>query len=146
MRLSAPSLPILSNVTGDWLKTEEATSAIYWGRHLLETVRFGVGIERLLENKTRVLLEVGPGQSLSSMICLHPAFQKDISKRLIVPTCRNVFDEQPDSVFLLQTLARLWVHGVDVNWKFPFEGNPPTVLPIPSWQSRAERNDANGVE
>jgi acyl transferase domain-containing protein len=135
MQLSAPSLPILSNVTGDWLKAEQATSAIYWGRHLRETVQFGKGIERLLEDKTRVLLELGPGQSLSSMICLHPAFQDDSGRRLITPTCRNVFDEQPDSTFLLQALARLWVRGVSVDWKFPFQGNPPTARPIPFYLS-----------
>jgi acyl transferase domain-containing protein len=62
----APSIPFLSNVTGDWITPEEATDPAYWARHLCSTVRFADGVGRLLDEPRTVLLEVGPGQTLGS--------------------------------------------------------------------------------
>jgi acyl transferase domain-containing protein len=47
---------------GDWISAEEAVSAEYWARHLCETVRFGEGVEKLLEERERVLVEWGRGR------------------------------------------------------------------------------------
>src|SRR5262249_54031309 len=45
----SPSLPWISNLTGTWIRPEEATDPGYWTRHLRETVRFADGVEELLE-------------------------------------------------------------------------------------------------
>jgi len=41
VRLSAPGIPYLSNVTGAWVTPEQATDPEFWVRHLVEPVRFG---------------------------------------------------------------------------------------------------------
>src|SRR5262249_32089467 len=46
--LGAPSIPWISNLTGEWITTEEATDPAYWVRHMRSTVRFGAGVEHLL--------------------------------------------------------------------------------------------------
>src|SRR5207244_1519153 len=89
----------------------------YWGRHLRETVQFGRGIEQLLKESERVLIEVGAGQSLSSVIRLHPEYQGQGGERLVAPTLRNEFDAQPDQAFLLTSLAKLWLNGIHIDWK-----------------------------
>ncbi|HVR98950.1 MAG TPA: amino acid adenylation domain-containing protein, partial [Thermoanaerobaculia bacterium] len=61
-----PRIPYLSNVTGTWIRPEEATDPAYWGRHLRETVRFADGLRELLP-RTGVLLEVGPGETLARL-------------------------------------------------------------------------------
>ena len=66
VRLSGPKLPILSNVTGTWMRDEEATDPAYWALHLRRTVRFADGLRQLLDDSGRMLLEVGPGQVLSA--------------------------------------------------------------------------------
>ena len=35
----------ISNLTGDWIKPEEATSPEYWAQHLRDTVQFCGGSE-----------------------------------------------------------------------------------------------------
>ncbi|HEX7240713.1 MAG TPA: beta-ketoacyl synthase N-terminal-like domain-containing protein, partial [Longimicrobiaceae bacterium] len=44
MRLRAPETPFVSNVTGTWIRAEEATDPEYWRRHLCGTVRFAEGM------------------------------------------------------------------------------------------------------
>src|SRR5436190_1535626 len=67
IKLTAPQLPYLSNVSGTWITANEATSADYWGRHIRAAVRFGDGVAELLKEPDLVLLEVGPGRVLSNL-------------------------------------------------------------------------------
>ena len=68
IRLSPPTLPYVSCVSGTWIKESEATSAQYWARHARETVRFADGIKTMLTMESApVLLEVGPGNVLSTL-------------------------------------------------------------------------------
>ena len=66
IELSPPRIPIVSNRTGEILTDFEATSVDYWVEHLRRTVRFSEGLAGVLETPGRILIEVGPGQSLSS--------------------------------------------------------------------------------
>src|SRR5204862_6081404 len=60
--LPAPRLPFISNVTGTWIRPEQATDPEYWVRHLRQTVRFSDGIEALVKGGSDALIEVGPGR------------------------------------------------------------------------------------
>src|SRR4030095_5126774 len=62
VRLSAPRIPYLSNLTGTWIEPAQATDPAYWVRHLRETVRFAHGAAEVLRDRSRVLLEVGAGR------------------------------------------------------------------------------------
>ena len=67
-----PKISFLSNLSGDWITPQEATDPSYWGRHLRGTVRFGDGLHELLSNPARILLEVGPGETLTKLAQRHP--------------------------------------------------------------------------
>ncbi|MEE8523392.1 MAG: amino acid adenylation domain-containing protein, partial [Thermoanaerobaculia bacterium] len=67
VELRPPSIPYLSNLTGDWITPAEATDPDYWLRHLRQTVRFGDGVARLLEDPDALYVEVGPGRALGSL-------------------------------------------------------------------------------
>jgi acyl transferase domain-containing protein/SAM-dependent methyltransferase/acyl carrier protein len=66
-RPAAPEIPWISNVTGTWITAEQATDPAYWGEHLRRTVRFADGVRELTNEPGWVLLEVGPGQTLTSL-------------------------------------------------------------------------------
>jgi len=72
VRLAPPAIPCLSNVTGTWLRPEEATDPAYWARQLREHVRFSSGLEALFASPERLLLEVGPGRTLAELARRHP--------------------------------------------------------------------------
>jgi amino acid adenylation domain-containing protein len=112
--LRAPKIPYLSNVTGGWADPTEVTSAVYWVRHLRETVRFSDGLLALFQEPSRVLLEVGPGEALAAMVARHP--QRPEGQRLCT-TLPQRRDGQLPEVALLAALEALWLSGVEIDWR-----------------------------
>src|SRR5688572_23213949 len=67
-RLNPPAIPFISNLTGTWITDEQAVDPEYWGQHIRRPVRFADGVTQLLEDANRILLEVGPGNTLSGLV------------------------------------------------------------------------------
>jgi phthiocerol/phenolphthiocerol synthesis type-I polyketide synthase E len=114
--LRAPAIPMISNVTGTWISDAEATDPGYWTRHLLGTVRFADGVAELLREPGRVLLEVGPGQTLSTFVRQRPQAAGEEAPLAVIPSIRYAYDRKPDAQFLAEALGRLWVAGVEPDW------------------------------
>jgi acyl transferase domain-containing protein/acyl carrier protein len=131
-----PQIAYISNVTGTWIKAEEATDPQYWIRHMCQTVRFADGVKELLQESDRILLEVGPGQSLGSFIKQHSAYNSD---QVIVPTLRPIYQSQPDVAFLLGTIARLWLTGVDPDWTGFYSRERRLRLSLPTYPFERQR-------
>ncbi len=64
-------LPLVSTASGDWLDVVQAGSVEYWSRHLREPVRFSTALGQVLGASARVLLEVGPRATLSTLARQH---------------------------------------------------------------------------
>lgn len=111
--MRAPTLPFVSNLTGDWITPEQATSAGYWVRHLRQTVRFDDGMRRLIEDPSRILVEVGPGRTLVTLARQQPTF----GGRLTITSMRRHDEPASDVEHALDALGRLWAAGVDVAWQ-----------------------------
>ncbi|MFI1016463.1 SDR family NAD(P)-dependent oxidoreductase [Streptomyces sp. NPDC020965] len=126
-----PTAPFVSNVTGDWITPEDAVDPEYWTRHLRGAVRFGDAVARLLEGGQRVLLEVGPGNSLTSL-----ARQQLTADRtgLAVSTVRHVKQRQSDVAVLLGAVGQVWQVGVQLDlaglWKDESRGRVQ-LPPVP---------------
>ncbi len=125
IELSAPTIPILSTVTGEWLTDEEATSAAYWGRNLRQTVRFADAMAALGENEQRIFLEVGPGQTLATLAkrCLG----KDTQRRAL-PSLSHP-QKPADMETLVSTAGRLWLAGITLDWEAFNPGRRRVPLP-----------------
>jgi acyl transferase domain-containing protein len=110
IQLNPPRVPYLSNVTGTWINDAQATDPHYWAQHTCQTARFIDGIGELLQSPGRIMLEVGPGQSLGSFVYQHSGY-KDNQDCIVLPTLKTMYDRQADDVFLLNTLGKLWLAG-----------------------------------
>lgn len=113
IRLTPPQTPFISNLTGTWITDAEATDPDYWVRHLRQTVRFADGLTELLADGKSILLEVGPGRTLSQLAKRHPGLQ---GGRPALSSLRHPQEQQSDVTFLLNTLGQLWLSGVGVDW------------------------------
>ena len=113
VNFSAPQTPFISNVTGTWITDSEATNVDYWIRHLRSTVRCSAGIDELLKDSQRVLIEIGPGISLTSMASQHPSRGED---HIVVGSLPHAQDKTSDLDFLFNSVARVWECGHDVDW------------------------------
>lgn len=115
VRLSEPSVPYISNVTGTWMTGDQARDPAYWARHARGTVQLMPGLGVLWRELDLMAIELGPGESLCSFARHHPACGRD-RLALVAPSLPAAPTGRPESAVLLGSLARLWVAGLDVDW------------------------------
>jgi phthiocerol/phenolphthiocerol synthesis type-I polyketide synthase E len=135
--LKAPRLPFISCVTGTWIGAEEAREPRYWARQLRQPVRFSTGIKEILKSPPRILLEVGPANSLCLLAQQHKKDQP--GGEAIFSSIRHVKQSESDTAFLLKTLAKLWLSGVDIDWQGYYKGEKRHRLPLPGYPFERER-------
>ena len=137
VRTHAPQIPIVSTLTGTWMTAEEASDANYWARQLRQTVRFAGGLGEILKEPATVLLEIGPGQTLSALASQQGAPAKD---RVVLSSLRHPRDSQSDVAYILNTLARLWTAGVEIDWAALHADEPERRrIPLPTYPFERRR-------
>ncbi|HEY6391750.1 MAG TPA: acyltransferase domain-containing protein [Bryobacteraceae bacterium] len=134
--LHPPRIPFVSNVTGDWIDAREAVDPRYWARHLRQTVRFGDGLEKILSQPDRILLEVGPGQALSTLTRQHPAYD---SRRIVIAAMRDRNSAVNDALHLRTALGRLWQAGAKVDWAGHWSRADVQRVPLPTYPFERQR-------
>src|SRR6185436_7599864 len=115
LALSPPRIPYLSNVTGTWITPRQATDPGYWAEHLRRPVRFAEGVGELWREPGRVLLEIGPGRSLATLALQHPGAAGSAGA-IALGSLPSDHERRPDQAALLDTLGKLWLAGVAVDW------------------------------
>ncbi|MFQ5984071.1 MAG: aminotransferase class III-fold pyridoxal phosphate-dependent enzyme [Alphaproteobacteria bacterium] len=102
-------LPLVSNLTGEILQPGHIFDARYWRRHAREPVRFAAGMAALSAHDYHLFLELGPNPVLSAMgrHCL-----RDGSATWLA----SLRQGKQDWPVLLDSLAQLYVQGLDVDW------------------------------
>jgi len=128
VRLQAPKIPFVSNVTGRWITDSEATDPHYWAAHLRQTVRFSAGIMELLKEPGRTFLEVGPGNGLSQLARQHGPVSAMAS-----------LEEDGEHRSALTALGRLWLAGAPVDWTALHPGRAPRRVSLPGYPFERQR-------
>lgn len=128
VRLQVPRMPYLSNLTGKWISGKEITDPDYWVNHLRNTVRFSDGAAELLKDQELILLEVGPGTTLSTLISQHAARPPRLS---VISSLPPANEPQPDMQYMLGGLGRLWMEGAKLDWNRFYETEKRHRLELP---------------
>jgi acyl transferase domain-containing protein/acyl carrier protein len=136
VQLNPPSIPFMSNVRGTWITAEEATNPDYWVKHLRQTVRFSDGISQLLETPHRILLEVGAGRTLCTLVQQHSTQARD---QVVLPSLRHPKDQTSDVGFLFNILGRLWLAGVAIDWSGFYAKEQRHRVPLPTYPFERQR-------
>ncbi|MEH2283674.1 MAG: SDR family NAD(P)-dependent oxidoreductase [Nostoc sp.] len=134
VKLNPPKIPFVSNVSGTWITAAEATDPNYWAGHLRQPVRFSQGVTELLKQPKRILLEIGPGQILSDL-----AKQDQADELITLTSIGHPQEQQSDVAFLLNTLGRLWVVGVQINWSGFYLNEKRHRVPLPTYPFERKR-------
>jgi len=135
----APRIPFVSNVTGRWITADQAQDPEYWARHVRQTVRFAEGVAQLAEaGAKRVLLEVGPGETLVGLARQGLAGTPASAAVLVASLGRS----QPtpvDCAALLHAVGRLWNVGVAIDWKQVYDGEVRRFVKLPTYPFERQR-------
>lgn len=127
---SAPRIPFISNLTGNFIQDAEAVSVEYWLRHMRETVRFSNGINTLLAlNKELVFIEIGGGHSLSTLLRQQKHAQDVLGFNLV----RHPNEKCHDGEYLTSRLGHLWCHGLSIDWKAYYKNEQRKKIPVPTY-------------
>ncbi len=127
--LAPPALPYLSNLTGDWVTSEQATDPGYWAAHLRHPVLFADGVERLLALPDLALLEVGPGRTLSALV----RRQRAATARVIVASLRRPGEAGSGQAAALTALGQLWQAGAAADFGRFWAGERRRRVPLPTY-------------
>ena len=133
--LRPPQTPFVSGLTGNWITPDEATDPNYWVRQMREPVRFSRGLCELLGAPERVFLEVGPGRTLTTLAARH----EEGRGRTLVSSIRHPKEEAADLAALLESVGRLWLAGVKVDWREFYRNERRRRLPLPGYPFERQR-------
>lgn len=138
VKLNEPAIPYISNVTGKWIAGREATNPAYWAMHADHTARFSDALHELWRMKNPILLEAGPGRTLTVLAMQHPDRQ-NAADPVSVSSIRHYYENQSDADFLLQGIGRLWLSGVEIQWENLGTEERRNRVPLPTYPF--ERNN-----
>lgn len=106
--LSAPTIAIISTLTGEPLSVAEATSPDYWTSHLRGTVRFSPALLSQMDEQPRVFLEAGPRNALTTLARQHAQSRKH---RVVSSVADG---EQLERAAWIAAMGELWCAGSPV--------------------------------
>jgi acyl transferase domain-containing protein len=132
VRLNEPAIPYISNVTGTRITGRDATSPAYWARHANHTARFNDALHELWQLKNPILLEAGPGRTLSVLAMQHPD-RHGGGNPVAVSSIRHEYENQSDVEFLWNAIGRLWLSGAEIKWDNVYSGERRRRVPLPTY-------------
>ncbi|MCW2568828.1 MAG: Malonyl CoA-acyl carrier protein transacylase, partial [Mycobacterium sp.] len=122
-----PQARVVSSVTGAEVTTRQLCSPDYWADHVCRTVRFGDAVRTLHKKGARVLVEVGPGEALTSMAA------EVLADVALVPAQRTGLAEPEAAV---AALAETHLAGMEVGLTELFDVSTTVDLPTYPFQRR----------
>jgi acyl transferase domain-containing protein len=123
-----PTIPFVSNLSGTWITAEQATDPAYWAAHLRNAVRFADAVGVLADGPGRVLVELGPGQTLTGLARRRLGTDR---QGLAVPTMRHPQQRRSDVEVLLTALGQVWQTGADIDVEALWAGERRLRVALP---------------
>jgi phthiocerol/phenolphthiocerol synthesis type-I polyketide synthase E len=136
VKLRLPHTPLLSNLTGTWMSDEQVTDPASWARQISSTIRFADELDVVLTDPNRILVEVGPGGSLTGSAMRHPKWS---SGHRAVRLMRHPIQNTDDRDTFLLALGQLWAAGAQVQWA-PLSGPEPRIVSLPGYPYAHQRH------
>jgi acyl transferase domain-containing protein len=129
----APTIPIVSNLSGARALDSELQDPDYWVRHVRHAVRFGDALQSLHSLGARTLLELGPQPTLSAFA--KQTLHEDDRTRVIA----TLHKKAADLPSVLTALGSLHARGHRIDWNAFFLPCEPRRVPLPTYAFQRER-------
>ncbi len=137
----APSISLISSVTGGLVESDTIAQPAYWRKHLRQPVQFLPAMQSLYRYGQSIFLEIGPNPVLTALgqRCLLDGNQTWLA---------SLHENLADDLQMQESLALLWTQGFPVNWR-AVESSAHlrrVILPTyPFQRSRYWRETRNGA-
>jgi acyl transferase domain-containing protein/NADP-dependent 3-hydroxy acid dehydrogenase YdfG/acyl carrier protein len=151
-----PKLPLISNLTGDFVDEAIATPD-YWCRHICQPVRFAQSLDQLNTTHPSILLECGPKPILLDLAANssnptqlnpspstpHPSIHRSAERSRRSPSTHSpihlptLHPNRPTT--FLHSLAKLYTQGYVFDWLSGFAGQSVGRIPLPTYPFQRQR-------
>ncbi|MGB7946581.1 MAG: beta-ketoacyl synthase N-terminal-like domain-containing protein [Candidatus Binatia bacterium] len=129
--LHVPVLRLIGNLHGRAVTTE-VTDPEYWCDHAQQPVLFEAGIRAMIEEGCDVFVEIGPDTVFSLLT-------QEIPSKHPTETISTLRRGEDDWTAVLETVARLYVRGVRLNWAAFQEGRRFRPIRLPNYPFQRSR-------
>ncbi|HRD68968.1 MAG TPA: SDR family NAD(P)-dependent oxidoreductase [Legionella sp.] len=119
---SAPSIPLISSLTGTLVSKDEI-NADYWCKQLVHSVHFYQGLQEFVQHDVTCVQEIGPNATLVHL-CTEFPFELCISSQINPSTSWND---------LLKALGTLYINGASIQWDSLNNQVPSALLSLPKY-------------
>ncbi|MBN2801589.1 MAG: SDR family NAD(P)-dependent oxidoreductase [Deltaproteobacteria bacterium] len=126
-------IPLYSTVYGRTIEAEEVT-VDYWAKNIRQTVLFYPTVSLMVEDGARAFVEVSPHPILAHG--LQAAFDQQGVKGVVVESLRR---KEKESLTMANSLGKLHVAGVEVDWNKLFKGVDLKAVDLPFYPFEKER-------
>ena len=133
---SAPTVALISNVTGDVVGERAVLDAAYWRRHARGAVRFADGVASLCAQDVDVVLELGPHAVLGPLASL--AWPQD-SERAVPAVVASLVRGGAAGAAYASALAGLYAAGADLDFAALHGGEVRRRVEAPGYPFQRER-------
>ena len=132
VRMQQPTIPYVSNIDGEWVQNGAVTDAQYWLDHLVKPVNFNRSLDTLWQRENQILLEVGIGQTLTSLAFQHPRRRQAKSAKIIysLPSKKDLHTQDER---LVKARAELWLAGARLDWRAVWGDTGKQRMPVPGY-------------
>lgn len=129
IHLHEPEIPYLSNLSGDWIKKQDALSADYWLRHMASTMNFASCMEKIEDSDNRIFIEIGPNQNTNTLLRYYVKEEKNLFTNVL----RHPLESVDDQKYLLIKLGQMWTFGKKFTWNKIFSQKDRHRISLPAY-------------
>ena len=140
VKLNEPEIPMLSNITGNWVEQGQLTDPAYWASQIRSKVDFAGGMLELMKDSNSFYFEVGPGTSLSTLLSLYNGNKIPVTK-----TTRHPKEKSDDLSVFLKSIASAWTQGVNIDWSSYYRDEKRARIPMPTYPFERKKHWLNHV-
>ncbi|MDF2801027.1 MAG: hypothetical protein K0S61_930 [Anaerocolumna sp.] len=114
IKMQNPVIPIVSNVTGEWVEENEMNTPEYWVNHIISPVNFNKDLEAILEDENGLFIETGAGRSLCTFAIQHRDRKEG---QTFLNILRHAREKENDLRYLYTRIGLVWCAGIELDWQ-----------------------------
>jgi amino acid adenylation domain-containing protein/FkbH-like protein len=130
-------IPVISNKTGSRGGSLEMSTAEYWSDQIVSPVNFVDGVEELIKPGNSFFIEVGPGNTLVTLLSQYNIAGKKIK---FASSLRHPKKKISDVALFLSTVSDAWVSGVNIDWNSFYKDEKRFRVPLPAYPFDRKRH------
>ena len=138
LEVKAPTITVVSNLTGKSVEPGMTLDVEYWKRHAREAVAFANGVRAMAEQDVDVVVEVGPHDILGTMATLAWPDSAPPTLASLRRPPRDGSSPEPESSFI-DAAAAAYEAGLDVRFEGLYAGEKRRRISLPSYPFQRER-------